>query len=264
MDIFKSKEEYRRELDAKVRKCEDWLYRVNGCRTLDELVGVHREMWRDGVRHPNFGPDMYGMFRTDDIGNLSKSAVFLKPENGAWTRSIADIERDRDAYPDVYAQAVSQYRGHLASNLKLLRDEIYDNGFHREPICSNIKRAAMDVHGVQIDDVHIVDQQLKDNKIHTVRFRVTDRDSGRSRELCSSLLIKDRGVFVPEGFHRGVELTRSDLQDCRLIDVSNGRVCHIRKAPKLSQSNTGELKRNELKEADKRLKGLRKKGISIG
>lgn len=65
-----------------------FIHQVELAETLDDVFLIHIRIWGSGIHHENFGPDKYGIFRTDDIMTMSKTQVFLGNINGLWTETL--------------------------------------------------------------------------------------------------------------------------------------------------------------------------------
>jgi hypothetical protein len=100
-------------------KIEYFLNEVKQAKTLNDLFILHIQIWANNIRNMNLGPDMYGMFRTDDILRMKKSEVFLGNINGLWTLPITKWEEAGEE-----TCIVEQYRNHLISNLKAIQNDL--------------------------------------------------------------------------------------------------------------------------------------------
>ena len=114
-----------------IKAAERFGKRLSDSESLTELFHLHKEMWREGFRNKNLGPDEYGMFRTKDIETMTPSEVFLGDIYGLWTYSITDWENSKDGLfgPNCYGieptmpviqLLVNQYKKLLLSNLAAL------------------------------------------------------------------------------------------------------------------------------------------------
>jgi len=122
------------ELNCLIAKCDEALNSLSKCKTLTNILEVHKKAWRDGVRHANIGPCSYGMYRTEDIGNMSPSEVYLGGIYGLSTKNISFWESQ--GYDEPYGAngfgidpeikllpciIVPQYKGQLESNFKAIK-----------------------------------------------------------------------------------------------------------------------------------------------
>ena len=57
-------------------------------KTLEQLMEIHKFAWNVGFQSQELGPDMYGMFRTEDIHTMSPSEVFIGGKFGLNTHNI--------------------------------------------------------------------------------------------------------------------------------------------------------------------------------
>ena len=107
---------------------DEVLQRLNQCETLMELFNLHICLWRDGYRNVNLGPDKYGMFRTENIENMTPEEVYLGGIWGLFTKNIPFWEEHRndkygcngfgiDEEQSLYEMILNQYKRHLRSNI---------------------------------------------------------------------------------------------------------------------------------------------------
>ena len=105
--------------------------RVEKAKTLREVFELHKDAWWKGFRNVNLGPDKFGMFRTDDIGCMSPSEVYLGGIYGLLTKTLPEWENYKNTKlgpngfgidPDtpLYSVILNQYKSHLKSNLKTI------------------------------------------------------------------------------------------------------------------------------------------------
>jgi hypothetical protein len=96
-----------------------YIERLYQAKNLHSILTLHKKLWSDGIQNANIGPCDYGMFRTKDIIDMTEDEVFLGNINGLWTKPMR-FWLDRDEEPIV----LEQYRQHLISNLKAIRNSI--------------------------------------------------------------------------------------------------------------------------------------------
>ena len=68
--------------------CTRYLSEISKAESLMDLFNIHKQMWTEGLRHANIGPDEFGMFRTNDISSMKPSEVFLGNVYGLWTAPL--------------------------------------------------------------------------------------------------------------------------------------------------------------------------------
>ena len=119
-----------------VKSADDFLQQLNTCTDLQVMLRLHKELWKCGIRNKNIGPCEYGMFRTKDILTMKADEVYLGDIYGLWTFSIPTWEQQKgnkygegatqwNLGPDItlYEIVCNQYRNHLVSNVKAIRNE---------------------------------------------------------------------------------------------------------------------------------------------
>lgn len=107
---------------------EQYLIKLDGCITLEEVMLVHKKMWRDGLNTPDIGPNPYGMYRTSDINTMTIKEVYLGGIWGLFTNNIEFFNNhDDEIYgcngygidPSIriYTIVRDQYIRHLKANI---------------------------------------------------------------------------------------------------------------------------------------------------
>ena len=123
-----------KQIDTKdaYSKVTDYIVRFQKTTSLYEVFDLHKQMWNDGIQHPNFGPNPLGMFRCMDISAMTPEQVILANIKGVWSNSLRFFE---DKYmqenlidADTYLTVLNQYRNHMVSNLNFIRSTVYDCG----------------------------------------------------------------------------------------------------------------------------------------
>lgn len=94
-----------------------FIHQIELAETLNDVYIQHIKMWANGVRHPYFGPDEYGMFRTKDILLMNKEEVYLGNIWGLFTKSLPFWETQDT---ETQKLVLDQYKNQLISNLKTL------------------------------------------------------------------------------------------------------------------------------------------------
>ena len=227
-----------RELRDKYNLCDKWLQQVGHTPdSIYQLMVTHKNMWKEGVQHQNFGPDRFGMFRTDSIENLSLDNLYLGNINGIWTNkasvfespdfkyvggtsaAVADDRKGKELTDD-YKRICAQYRNHLTSNLRAMKSNVYDHGYSREKVCASIEKG---VSGLKqdspISSLKISNESIADNKILDVEFYCS------GRQVKSTIVNVDGEFYLPEGFEKGVRMEPSKISSYNLMslyDVLNG------------------------------------------
>lgn len=123
--IYRDKQKETREKKIRAYKEERriqslisyFIHQVELAENLDDVFLIHIRIWGSGIRHPNFGPDEFGVFRTDDIMTMQKEQVFLGSINGLWTNMLPKWRNTPDE-PVV----LEQYKRILISNLKTMQN----------------------------------------------------------------------------------------------------------------------------------------------
>lgn len=95
-----------------------YLERLNYAMALMDIFTLHIQMWGAGIRHQNFGPDQFGMFRTLDILRMKPTEVFLGNIYGRNTLSLDTWSRTGDKEDKQIV--LNQYKNLLISNLKVM------------------------------------------------------------------------------------------------------------------------------------------------
>lgn len=136
------REEIKRQREEKHRQqhiinvAGDFIKTLEESKDLTTILRIHKDIWGSGLRNKNIGPNAYGRFRTKDITQMKAEEVFLGNIFGLFTYSIAVWEKNDsakqpfgandygiDPESTVYDVIVWQYRNHLISNVKAIRDE---------------------------------------------------------------------------------------------------------------------------------------------
>ena len=100
------------------RNLEFFIPKVKAAKSLRELFTLHIQLWASGIRHSNFGPDQYGIFRTQDILRMTPEEVFLGNTCGLVTHPMPFWETTTDE--DSKQIVTSQYKRLLLSNLECM------------------------------------------------------------------------------------------------------------------------------------------------
>lgn len=67
----------RKNKELRRKNLEFFIPKVRSAKSLRELFTLHIQIWASGIQHSNFGPDQYGIFRTQDILKMRPEEVFL-------------------------------------------------------------------------------------------------------------------------------------------------------------------------------------------
>ena len=127
--IFEIKKEKLREIQETsilVSRIDHFLALISNAQTLDELYILHIQIWEEGIRNKNIGPDQFGMFRTDDILKMTPDQVYLGNIHGLWTNNIPFW---REAPIKERFIVTNQYRQHLRRNLLSIKSHALLNKF---------------------------------------------------------------------------------------------------------------------------------------
>lgn len=106
--------------------------KVTGLTSLFDVLDVHKEIWAEGFQNENIGPDKYGMFRTESIGEMIPQEVFLGNIYGLFTKPIPFWEEFKNEgkmgggyeiykYLTTYQIVLMQYKHHLTSNIEAIK-----------------------------------------------------------------------------------------------------------------------------------------------
>ncbi len=106
--------------------------KVTGLTSLFDVLNIHKEIWAEGFQNINIGPDMKGMFRTENIENMVPQEVWLGNIYGLSTKEIPFWEKLKDEskkdggyqiyqYLTTYQIVLRQYKHHLISNIKAIK-----------------------------------------------------------------------------------------------------------------------------------------------
>ena len=110
------KEKEKQEAKKKKELVSYFINQLKSAETLNDIFILHIKIWANGIQHPNFGPNEYGMFRTKDILTMNKNEVFLGNVHGLFTHPLTTWEETDDLSSRQIT--IEQYRNHLISNLK--------------------------------------------------------------------------------------------------------------------------------------------------
>lgn len=179
--------------------CSDYIKQLKISDSLHDLLNLHRNMWSDGLQHPNIGPDEYGMFRTEDIRTMRESEVFLGNLAGLWTLPL-----NKWVGTPEEKVVTEQYRHHLISNVEMLRSQVYDHGLDREKIELAISKEAPE--GVCITDLKVLDKEMDVLKLLQFSFKA-DGIERKSNLFLRVLSRKDDLLLVPVNWHKGEYVT---------------------------------------------------------
>lgn len=135
---IKKNQELMQEITRKINMCDDYIGTLKGtaiennASTLCKLFDLHKEIWNNGIRNKNIGPDRYGIFRTEDISTMKYSEVYLGNIFGLWTLPIPEWvdKTERYCYSSSVAQlseleiVTKQYKDLLLSNIKDIKSNL--------------------------------------------------------------------------------------------------------------------------------------------
>lgn len=218
---------------------QKYLSNIQSAKTLDSIFNLHKQMWKDGIRHRGFGPNEGGMFRCRDISNMSKDEVHLGNVHGIWTNTLAFFENgfhNGTIDMDTYQKVTRQYRNQLVGNLEYIRSQFYDCGL-------NLNRLRT-----------VIEDHINDTTSSTLGRHVTVRDiekgiiPGEMKDITLSLGGKDYKssmlvilyddldvrVYVPSspwgrqnGYLPPHVTSLSEVKNTDWIDLSDRRIYHI-------------------------------------
>lgn len=102
-------------------KIDFFINQVEQAQSLGELYILHIKIWANGIRCKNFGPNKYGMFRTEDILMMTPNDVYLGNICGLWTFNLPYWENSSEENQKI---VINQYKNILVSNMIGIRDDI--------------------------------------------------------------------------------------------------------------------------------------------
>jgi len=287
MALLRTKASMEKELNFKYDACNRFIRELGSVRDdLSTILEMHKRIWKHGVQHPNFGPDEYGMFRTNDILSMSGDEVFLGTPNLLYNtltywedrkdREISEMRRNGKpvVLPDYYVALCRKYKDHLKDNLKMMRAQVFDNGIGREQLCHNITEALNKMGEYNQSSVtsyggmEILNTSIADNRILNCRF------SYRGKQVNSSFLNLSGRFLIPEGFEKGVQLNPKNAKLFKYIDAmdtlyNDGEAKIIDLEAESSKVlKTGsllrDLSRSEAKENIENVRKAEKRGFKFG
>lgn len=219
------------QLAALYSICTDLLRRLKESGTFDQLMDIHKKSWMSGVQHPALGPDKYGMFRCQDIGQMTADQLFLGNINGLFTHSAQqwdDMRQQGRVSSEDYGTLMNQYRNILSSSINTIKCSIYDHGIDRERLCDLLGKMAQKV-GMNVSGLRIDAQSLKPGDLHSILFRGHDGQDRRSSLLVMNNPSGVMDVFVPDRWVHGVNVgTRKEVGDCRWRNLRDGQMYDLR------------------------------------
>lgn len=102
-----------------------FINQIESATTLNEVFNLHKMIWLSGIKHPYFGPNEYGMFRTKNITTMTKDEVYLGNTWGLFTKSLSFWEQSSDE--DARNIVLRQYKSQLLLNLKDYESNVLNN-----------------------------------------------------------------------------------------------------------------------------------------
>lgn len=108
----------RKNKELRRKNLEFFIPKVRSAKSLRDLFTLHIQIWASGIQHSNFGPNQYGIFRTQDILKMRPEEVFLGNIYGLFTHPMPFWEETTDENSKQIV--TSQYRSLLLSNLEYM------------------------------------------------------------------------------------------------------------------------------------------------
>lgn len=116
----------------------EYIKNIEMSKSLAEVLQEHKNLWRLGIHHPNFGPCSYGIFRTRDISCMLPSEVYLGGIWGLTTRNLEFWEKYKndeygdngfgiDPHTSLYEMILNQYKNHIIGNLRAMLKKAKDS-----------------------------------------------------------------------------------------------------------------------------------------
>lgn len=117
---------------------QKFLDAIKSCKSLIDLMNIHKDAWGTGFQNENIGPCPYGIFRTLDIPSMTSEQVYL---GGIWGLSTQAIpfweEHKEDKYGcngygidenlSLYEMVLDQYKKLLSSNIRTIFNQARNN-----------------------------------------------------------------------------------------------------------------------------------------
>ena len=101
-----------------IDKLDYFIHQVEIAESLRELFILHIKIWANGIQHKNFGPNQYGMFRTNDILMMVPEEVYLGNIWGLHTKPLPFWETQTSENQEL---VIKQYKTILISNMNNLK-----------------------------------------------------------------------------------------------------------------------------------------------
>lgn len=102
-------------------KLDYFIHQVEIAKSLRDLYILHIKIWANGIRNENFGPNKYGMFRTNDILMMVPEEIYLGNIWGLWTKQLPFWET---CSVDDQKLVIEQYQNVLLSNMKNMKRDL--------------------------------------------------------------------------------------------------------------------------------------------
>ena len=126
---------YRKQCSRIIGWYPQLLQDLKEAKDLSTLLSIHKHAWEIGYQNKNLAPCEWGMFRTNDIPNMTPSEVYLGGMyTGLNTYNIPYWESHKtetwecngyghNSEDLLYDTIMKQYRDHLKSNFRAINDE---------------------------------------------------------------------------------------------------------------------------------------------
>lgn len=120
-----------------IERIDYYTPKLQECQDLNEMLQLHKNMWRDDIKSRTIGPTKYGIFRCKDIEEMTPEDVYLGNIYGLWTKNIPGWYKAKDepfgvnsmgieASTPLYQIVLHQYRSILTSNIQMIRQQNID------------------------------------------------------------------------------------------------------------------------------------------
>ena len=117
----KKTEKEKQRKETILNKLDYFIHQVEIAKSLKDLYILHIKIWANGIRHENFGPDKYGMFRTNNILMMVPEEVYLGNIWGLLTKPLPFWET---CSVDDQKLVIEQYQNILLSNMKTIKRDL--------------------------------------------------------------------------------------------------------------------------------------------
>lgn len=130
-----------KQMSIYIKQClerQRFLEAIKSCKSLIDLMNIHKNAWETGFQNENIGPCPYGIFRTLDIPSMTSDQVYLGGILGLTTKPISFWESHKedkygcngfgiDKNRSLYEIILNQYKRLLSFNIQAIFDKARNN-----------------------------------------------------------------------------------------------------------------------------------------